>query len=91
MSYVVEFTDEAFDDLADLPASRWHVVQREIELVAQAPVARSRPAGFRLPRGQMHDFQYRIGSTTYHLAIVFRYAADEQTLSVIAIRQVTQP
>ena len=83
MSYAVEFTRQADEDLARLPPLTASAVLDAIDRLAQDPIGLSRPSRFPyLPGRQMYQFWTKTSEGDYWVTVFFRYGQDEQRIII---------
>jgi hypothetical protein len=85
MGYGIILAPEAVEDLAKLPPDIRARVERDLRRLAEDPTALSRPSHFPWVPCQAYEVEYQGDATEYFITILFRYAADEQNLFILAI------
>jgi hypothetical protein len=83
MSYGVEFTAQADDDLAKLPPLVASNVLDQLERLAEDPVGLARPSRFPfLPGRMMFQFNAEVEGSWWITAL-FRYSEDERRIIIL--------
>ena len=91
MSYAVSLTPDAESDLSRLPALLASYVLDQLDLLAENPVALSKPPSFPHPLFQKYQFFWPPdGPAETHVTILFHYSQDETTLHIVGIGIVRQ-
>lgn len=85
MSYSVDFTPEAQDDLQRLPPRIGNLALDHVERLATQPVALSEPGGSAHEGTQTYPFWGSDGKEQWRLILVFRYSVDETSIIIDAI------
>src|SRR5687768_11969598 len=91
MSYNVELSDEAIEDLAKLKLPLRKTVENHLEVLAHYPTKFSEPAHFPYWQVQAYKFETAFEGVEYFFTVLFQYGADEQTLHILAIPEMHHP
>jgi len=91
MGFVVEWEDEAEQDLAALPPLMASHVLDQVDRLADDPVRLSRPSHFPYRPAQAFSFSYRSEGRTHYLTVLFHYRADEEGIVLQAIACLPRP
>ena len=87
MSYAVELTPRARDNLRQLPSDLAEEVLDHVDSLALDPTHLSVPGDEDEPF-QYHRFNWEGPSGAYRVTIPFQFSQDEQTLILISIKAV---
>ena len=85
MSYDVAISNQALEDLADLPLPVANFVEQAIRRLAEDPTKLGRPCRFPYPLGQIYELEHDFEDYRYYLAILFKYGQDERTLHIVGV------
>ena len=87
MSYAIDITPEAAENLARLPLPvAEYLYQRIVHDLGDSPASVSFPSGFPYPiMGQAYECEYDFEGTHYRFHVCFQYGQDEQTLHLLFI------
>ena len=91
MSYALDITPEAGEDLARLPIAVANQVETELLRLARSPTRLSQPSTFPYPNNtQAFKVEIEFEGTHYFFHVLFHYGQDEQTLHIdgIAVRTI---
>jgi hypothetical protein len=83
MSYSVESTPEADDDIAAIPSAIASRILAAFAQFARSPgTANSRSTPITYPAGQLFETDVHVQGIVCHVGIVFKYGQDEATLFI---------
>lgn len=90
MAFDLELSGEAEEDLRRMSPAVRAVTATALHRLAESPSKYGRPAPCPpyLPRSQVYEVQEHIEGNLHQVAILFQYAADEQTLWILNIGHV---